>query len=480
MDKTSQQLGVVSTGAPADLGRTLILLGHGSHLNSDSAQAVRRHAIEARALGLFGEVLEGSWKEEPSLRQLLRLARYRDVTVVPLFVSEGYFTGTVIPRELGLEWRGPVPPEGVSEMVEGRQVHYTRPYGVHPEMSRVILARAAEVCADWNPPETALVVLGHGTGRDAQSQEAIEAAAARLRESGQLAEVLALYLDQEPQVSDWATLTTAPDVVIVPFFASEGWHTQETIPHDLGLSGTVTEFASAPHGPRRVFYSRPVGTHPAVTDVVLRLLADSAKQPPTATDADWQAAGEALAQAAVTGLSVGELSLTPLADGTFDLRHRDDAGRLDLKVIPPTDLSAHTGRSDAGTHRPIRTQRSLPHGWHSVVEAGQLRAALHAVYPAILEEAHLWEAGLLPVIPWPATAARQSGIYASVKRASPAEVARACKQTCSACLRTPLWAGEDLTATFLQGNAGGLPCPEACTLLVAHVRELHSGEPAHA
>ncbi|WP_341765366.1 CbiX/SirB N-terminal domain-containing protein [Deinococcus radiodurans] len=110
MDKTSQQLEVVSTGTAANGGRTLILLGHGSHLNADSAAAVRRHARAVRAQGLFDEVLEGSWKEEPSLRQLLRLARFRDVTVVPLFVSEGYFTGTVIPRELGFEWRGPVPP----------------------------------------------------------------------------------------------------------------------------------------------------------------------------------------------------------------------------------------------------------------------------------------------------------------------------------------------------------------------------------
>uniref|UniRef100_UPI0024300D63 CbiX/SirB N-terminal domain-containing protein n=1 Tax=Deinococcus wulumuqiensis TaxID=980427 RepID=UPI0024300D63 len=91
-------------------GRTLVLLGHGSHLNADSAQAVRRHAQAVRERGLFGEVIEAYWKEEPSLRQVLRLARFRDVTVVPLFVSEGYFTNQVLPRELGLTWRGPLPP----------------------------------------------------------------------------------------------------------------------------------------------------------------------------------------------------------------------------------------------------------------------------------------------------------------------------------------------------------------------------------
>ena len=91
---------------PAHKGRSLILLGHGSHLNADSSEAVRGHAAAVRATHLFDEVLEASWKEEPSLREALGLAQFCDVTAVPLFVSEGYFTGTVIPRELGLEWRG--------------------------------------------------------------------------------------------------------------------------------------------------------------------------------------------------------------------------------------------------------------------------------------------------------------------------------------------------------------------------------------
>ena len=46
------------------------------------------------------------WKEEPSLRDALFLFRsgdHREVYVVPNFISEGYFTQTVIPRELGVE-----------------------------------------------------------------------------------------------------------------------------------------------------------------------------------------------------------------------------------------------------------------------------------------------------------------------------------------------------------------------------------------
>jgi sirohydrochlorin cobaltochelatase len=50
----------------------------------------------------------GFWKEEPSLRDALFLfdsRAIREVPVVPNFISEGYFTQTVVPRELGLSGR---------------------------------------------------------------------------------------------------------------------------------------------------------------------------------------------------------------------------------------------------------------------------------------------------------------------------------------------------------------------------------------
>ena len=48
------------------------------------------------------------WKEEPSLRDALFLfdpESIREVYVVPNFISEGYFTQTVVPRELELDGR---------------------------------------------------------------------------------------------------------------------------------------------------------------------------------------------------------------------------------------------------------------------------------------------------------------------------------------------------------------------------------------
>src|SRR5688572_31926478 len=81
---------------------TLVLVGHGSTLNAESAEPTYQHADELRRRGIFAEVLETFWKQEPCIAAVLRGAFTPRVFVVPLFISDGYFTEQVIPRELGL------------------------------------------------------------------------------------------------------------------------------------------------------------------------------------------------------------------------------------------------------------------------------------------------------------------------------------------------------------------------------------------
>ena len=77
---------------------SLVLVGHGSTLNPDSSAPTFQHADEIIRRGLFAEVYCSFWKEEPSLREILRMVEGEDVYVVPNFISEGYFTETVIPQ----------------------------------------------------------------------------------------------------------------------------------------------------------------------------------------------------------------------------------------------------------------------------------------------------------------------------------------------------------------------------------------------
>src|SRR5215470_13830917 len=86
----------------------LLIVGHGSTVNPDSSAPSLAQAAALRARGLYREVGVCFWKEEPSLRDALfgfDDREIQEVYVVPNFISEGYFTQTVVPRELELSGR---------------------------------------------------------------------------------------------------------------------------------------------------------------------------------------------------------------------------------------------------------------------------------------------------------------------------------------------------------------------------------------
>src|SRR5947209_12601854 len=138
---------------------TLLIVGHGSTVNPDSSAPTWTHAREIRRRGIFAEVQCAFWKEEPSLRDapfLFAGGAIKEVLVVPNFISEGYFTQTVIPREL--ELTGSVTRRG-----DGQVWRYCEPVGSHPIVTKLLLARAREVAPDIDRHEAALLIVAHGT-----------------------------------------------------------------------------------------------------------------------------------------------------------------------------------------------------------------------------------------------------------------------------------------------------------------------------
>ena len=91
------------------MSEALLIVAHGSHLNPKSSAPAQDHADAIRVSGAVDEVREAYWKEEPSLRNALRTVSADEVYVVPLFVSEGYFTEEVLPRELRLDFDAALP-----------------------------------------------------------------------------------------------------------------------------------------------------------------------------------------------------------------------------------------------------------------------------------------------------------------------------------------------------------------------------------
>src|SRR5213596_299461 len=203
----------------------LLIVGHGSTVNSDSSAPTWAHAREIGQRKLFAEVRCAFWKEEPSLRD----ARFffadqtmREVFVVPNFISEGYFTQTVIPRELELD--GPV------------------------------------------------TTRAHGTELNDNSAIAAKREAERIRARGEFATVANAYMEEPPLIAEWDQLTSAPNVIVVPFFIADGLHSYEDIPRLLGIECQGMDlFRKNPHRVRgrSLYYGKAIGTDSRFANVII-------------------------------------------------------------------------------------------------------------------------------------------------------------------------------------------------------------------
>lgn len=270
----------------------LLIVGHGSTVNPDSSAPTLAHAAEIRQRKVFDQVESAFWKEEPSLRDALSMfPGAGEVYVVPNFISEGYFTQTVIPRELELAGR-------LTKRESGQAWKYCEPVGNHPMVTELLLRRALEIAGNIDPAETALLIAAHGTDLNDNSAAAAKREVERIRARGKYAEVLNVYMEEAPLVADWRALTKSRNVVVVPFFVSDGLHSYEDIPVLLGISSEQTRSDGFPavnvpkddgrpdrhslkghgevfrHGPyqiddRMLFYAPSIGTDARFADIIL-------------------------------------------------------------------------------------------------------------------------------------------------------------------------------------------------------------------
>ena len=259
---------------PSRLDAALLIVGHGSTVNPDSSRPTLDQGTAIRERNIFREIGCCFWKEEPSLRDALFLFDEPDiheVYVVPNFISEGYFTQTVIPRELELKGRLTIRPNG--------QIwKYCEPVGNHPSMTELLLRRAREIAPDVPFSETTLLVVGHGTALNDNSAIAAKREVEKISARGYYASVQNAYMEEAPLISDWARLTTTPNVVVVPFFISDGLHSYQDIPAMLGIEpgptgaeSDRTIFRGNPHQVRgrALYYAGAIGTEPQIAEIIV-------------------------------------------------------------------------------------------------------------------------------------------------------------------------------------------------------------------
>ena len=280
-----RQLGRVNNENFAD--STLVILGHGTELNDQSAAPVFQHAAELRRRKIFREVREAFWKQEPQIKKVLAETAASRIFIAPLFISEGYFASEVIPEALGFD---------ATRITHhaSRITFYCNPVGSHESMTKVIFSLAAGIARKFpfprapKPAETTLFIAGHGTERNANSRKAIERQVELIRTQKTYAAVHAVFMEEEPRIAGCHLLAQTKYCVVVPFFISDGLHAVEDIPVLLGEPERVVKARLAAGQPtwrnptekhgKLFWYSPSVGTEPLLADVIMERVQEAAKR----------------------------------------------------------------------------------------------------------------------------------------------------------------------------------------------------------
>jgi len=269
----------------------LVLVAHGSTVNAGSSAPARQHADELRRRKIFAEVRECFWKQEPGVASVVGEVSARRVLIVPLFISEGYFTQEVIPQALGFSDAALA---GSARILQrgAQTLCYCAPIGSHPSMTEVVFRRAREVVEKNpfprapKPKEISLFVAGHGTGNNENSRKAIERQAELIRAQNLYAAVQAVFLEEDPRIGDCYRLAVTRNIVMVPFFISDGLHSDEDIPEMLGEPRRIVQERLKAGQPtwrnptekqgKLVWYSRSIGTEPHIAEVIIERVREAA------------------------------------------------------------------------------------------------------------------------------------------------------------------------------------------------------------
>ncbi len=271
---------------------TLVLIGHGSSTNAPASSAsVYQHAAELRRRGLFAEVRESFWKQEPRVIELVPRLQTPRIFLAPLFISEGYFGERVIPNALGFAFQ-PGGAQGRLLRRNHQALIYCRPVGTHSSLTALILAGARTVIEQFPfphapaPLETSFFIAGHGTEQEEASRQSIDTQVQRIAALSQYAGVHGIFLEEDPRVSACYGLAGTKYLVVVPFFMSDGAHVRVDIPIQLGEperlvrqrleQGRPTWRNPTEKQGKLVWYAPSVGTTPRLADVILERVREAA------------------------------------------------------------------------------------------------------------------------------------------------------------------------------------------------------------
>lgn len=171
---------------------------------------------------------------------------------------------------------------------------------------------------------------------------------------------------------------------------------------------------------------------------------------------------------------VAEFVLPEIRFGEVTLRIAEDMesitvvgpagfGERERLLMTPDELREFTRSDDRGRYRPLPGALTMRTNWEAEVR-GELAAVAEALYPLAAEQQALAEDGELRIVWLDDVLSRQTGRYRTANELDERGRDVAARVLCGQCVKQPLWRGE-------TWDEQSIPCPEACSVMVALCRE---------
>lgn len=234
--------------------RPAIIVAHGQPSDPQPQQDAAE-ALAAKVAALSGRQVIGATLAQPgALEDAVRGAP--DAMVYPMFMAEGWFTGTELPRRLAKAAAGP----GTTVL---------RPFGRDPGLPDLCrrTARDAALAAGWDAQQITLLLIAHGSQRARASAQGTREMADLL--APRFGRIVTGFIEEAPFLHD-AAAGLGPRCIALPLFATRAEHVTDDIPKGLaaaGFAGTCLP---------------PIGLSPEVPAMIAAALdrADSVIAPP--------------------------------------------------------------------------------------------------------------------------------------------------------------------------------------------------------
>ncbi len=227
-------------------------------------------------------------------------------------------------------------------------------------MTDLILRRARDVAPDAAPEDTTLIITGHGTGLNQNSTKSIRDQADLIAASGAGYKLVTdAYMEEQPFIAEWDKMSETRNVVVVPFFISDGLHSYQDIPVMLGVRNEIClaasqaeVFSQNPYKLRdkTLYYSSAIGTEPLLADVILDQVSDFDEKykPANPQPSPETPLPTKLKELVRDGVRrIGQIDIHPdLCEFPYAIFHMDDE---DLATQPAFGGLAPVSRAGCGT-----------------------------------------------------------------------------------------------------------------------------------